>query len=154
MLSQHGGKLLSLSSKIIVNYVCTAKNQYQKLETNIPRKGIARPQSTMFTFMCLWAIYIFPRSICPFCCRKYVDRSWEYINRSQTHECGNWDWGRAIPRKGIHKCHFPCSVVHMPLKRQNSEKENQVSLGNNTFPANSAGPTAGSRHAKYLIGRS
>jgi hypothetical protein len=22
---------------------------------------------------------------------KYVDRSWEYINSSQTHECGNWD---------------------------------------------------------------
>jgi hypothetical protein len=21
---------------------------------------------------------------------QYVDRSWEYINRSQTHECGNW----------------------------------------------------------------
>ncbi len=21
---------------------------------------------------------------------KYVDRSWEYINHSQTHECGNW----------------------------------------------------------------
>ncbi len=20
---------------------------------------------------------------------KYVDRSWEYVNRSQTHECGN-----------------------------------------------------------------
>ncbi len=33
------------------------------------------------------------------------------INRSQTHECGNWDWGRAIPRKGIHKWDFPCSVV-------------------------------------------
>jgi hypothetical protein len=26
----------------------------------------------------------------PFCWRKYMDRSWEYINRSQTHECGNW----------------------------------------------------------------
>ncbi len=39
---------------------------------------------------------------------KYVDRSWEYINRSQTHECGNW--GRAIPRKGIHKWDFPCNV--------------------------------------------
>jgi hypothetical protein len=25
------------------------------------------------------------------------------INPSQTHECGNWDWGRAIPRKGIQK---------------------------------------------------
>ncbi len=47
--------------------------------------------------MCLWEILIFPRSFCLFCCRKYVDRSWEYINRSQTHECGNWDWGRAIP---------------------------------------------------------
>ncbi len=23
--------------------------------------------------------------------RKYMDKSWEYINRSQTHECGNWD---------------------------------------------------------------
>jgi hypothetical protein len=34
---------------------------------------------------------------------KYVDRSWEYINRSQTLECGNWDGGHAIPRKGIHK---------------------------------------------------
>ncbi len=41
---------------------------------------------------------------------KYVDQSWEYINRSQTHECGNWDWGGAIPRKGIHKWNFPCSA--------------------------------------------
>jgi hypothetical protein len=22
---------------------------------------------------------------------KCVDRSWEYINHSQTHECGNWN---------------------------------------------------------------
>jgi hypothetical protein len=42
---------------------------------------------------------------------KHVDQSWEYINRSWTHECGNWDWGRAVPRKGIHKWDFPCSVV-------------------------------------------
>ncbi len=41
-----------------------------------------------------------------------MDRSWEYINGSQTHECGNWDWGRAIPRKGIHKWNFPCSVQY------------------------------------------
>ncbi len=31
--------------------------------------------------MCLWEIYAFPRLICQFCCRKYVDQSWEYINR-------------------------------------------------------------------------
>jgi hypothetical protein len=40
----------------------------------------------------------------------YGTISWEYINRSQTHECGNWDCGRPIPRKGIHKWDFPCSV--------------------------------------------
>ncbi len=28
-----------------------------------------------------------------------MDRSWEYINRSQTRGCGNWGRGRAIPRK-------------------------------------------------------
>ncbi len=44
-----------------------------------------------------------PRWVCLFCWRKYVDWSWEYINRSKTHECGNWGWGRAIPRKGIYK---------------------------------------------------
>ncbi len=46
-----------------------------------------------------------------FRCRKYVDRSWECINHSQTHECGNWDWGHAIPRKSIHKRDFRCSVL-------------------------------------------
>ncbi len=33
-----------------------------------------------------------------------------YVNRWQTHVCGNWDWGRAIPRKGIHKWDFLCSA--------------------------------------------
>jgi hypothetical protein len=43
---------------------------------------------------------------------KNVNRSWEYINRSQTHECGNWDWGRAIPFLGIYiNGIFRCSVV-------------------------------------------
>jgi hypothetical protein len=67
------------------------------------------------TCMCLWAKYIFPRSICQSCCRKYVDRSWEYINRSQTHECRNWDLGCSIPRKGIHLLDFICSA---PLSRR------------------------------------
>ncbi len=67
--------------------------------------GVSVPIST---FMCLWVIYIFPPSVCLFCCRKYVDRSWDYINRSQTHECGNWGWGHAIHRKGIHKWDFRC----------------------------------------------
>ncbi len=47
------------------------------------------------TFMCLWRYICIPTIGLPVLLQeKYVDRSWEYINRSQTHEYGNWDWGR------------------------------------------------------------
>ncbi len=50
----------------------TTKTQYRKFEINIPRKGIARPQShvetAVSTFTCLWAIYIYSQSVCLFCC--------------------------------------------------------------------------------------
>jgi hypothetical protein len=65
----------------------TTKTQYRKFETNIPRKGIARPQSQFpHSRVCEGFIYSHNRSTC-----SAVDRSWEYINRSQTHECGYWD---------------------------------------------------------------
>ncbi len=55
---------------------------------------------------------------------KYEDRSWEYISRSQTHGCGNWDWGHTIPWKGIHIWDFPCSVP--------SAKDTETLRGYNT----------------------
>ncbi len=58
------------------------------------------------TLIYLWEIYNFQDWCAYSAAGKYVDRSWKYINHSQTHECGNWDWGRAIPRKGIHKWDF------------------------------------------------
>jgi hypothetical protein len=67
------------------------------------------------TFMRLRAIYIFPRSVSLFCWRKYVDRSWDYINRSQTHECWNWGWGRAISRKRIIKGIFVAVYCDSPI---------------------------------------
>ncbi len=88
------------------------KNQFRKSENNIPRKGIAQPQSQFpHSYVCEQCICSHNQSECLFCFRKYVDLSWECIIRSQTHECGNWDWGRAIPRKVIHKCDFCCSVI-------------------------------------------
>ncbi len=106
----------------------TAKTKYRNFETNIPRKGNLGVSVTISTLMRLWVIYIFPWSVCLFCWRKYVDRSWDFINRSQTHECGNWGWGRAIysiPRKEINNGIFV--AVH-PFADENVA-ENTVVLG-------------------------
>jgi hypothetical protein len=93
----------------------TAKTQYRKFETNVPRKGIARPQLPISTFWYLWSAYS--------AAGKYVDRSWEYINRSYTHECGNWDWGRAISFLGTHKWDFLCIV---PQERSQGHKSLKI----------------------------
>ncbi len=64
------------------------------------------------TLIYLWEIYIFPGLVCLFCSREICGPILGiYINRSQTHECGKCDWGRAIPRRGVHKWYFPCSEI-------------------------------------------
>ncbi len=64
----------------------TAKPQYRKFETNIPRKKNCAAIVPVPTYMFLWTIYVFPWSICLFCCRTLgMDRTWEYIGRSHRH---------------------------------------------------------------------
>ncbi len=70
-------------------YTAHCKEPTPKIWNKFSQKMNCTATVPIYTFMCLWAIYIFPRSICLFFCRKYVDRSWENINCSQTHECGN-----------------------------------------------------------------
>jgi hypothetical protein len=43
------------------------------------------------TFICLWAIYIFPDRSTYLAAAKETDRSWKYINLSQICECRNWE---------------------------------------------------------------
>ncbi len=99
------------------NNICCAPMSSPHCKEKMPKIGSKYSQKRnigasvlISVFMCLWANYIFPRWSCRFCWRKYVDRSWEYINRSQTHECRKWGWGRAIPRKGINKRNCLCSA--------------------------------------------
>ncbi len=61
----------------------------------------------------LWEIYvyIFPGSGL-FCCNEICGPILgKYKLPTDTWMCGHWDWGRAIPREGIHKWNFPCSVL-------------------------------------------
>jgi hypothetical protein len=91
----------------------TAKTQYRKFETNIPRKEIAAPRS-QFPHLCVCKRFINCHDRSAYSgVGKYVDQSWKYINRSQIHECGNWDWGRAIHFLGIHKLDFCCSAPNI-----------------------------------------
>ncbi len=41
---------------------------------------------------------------------KQADRSWEYINLSQIHECRNWEQGHTVSFLGIYKSDFRSSV--------------------------------------------
>ncbi len=94
-------------------YCRTAKTQYRKFETNIPRKGTARLQSKfLHSYFLELFIYVFPWSVCLFCCRKIGGPNVVIytVDRSQTHEWGNLDWCGAIPILEIHKSKFLCSA--------------------------------------------
>ncbi len=84
----------------------TAKTKYRKFETNIPRKGIVRPQF-QFPHSCVCERILWSQDRSAYSAAgKFVDWSREYINRLRTHDCGNWNWGRAIPFLWRHKWDF------------------------------------------------
>jgi hypothetical protein len=65
------------------------RHNTENCETNIPRKGIARPPSQFpHSYVCERFIYIPMISGLPVLLQENMwTDPWEYINRSQTHEC-------------------------------------------------------------------
>ncbi len=61
---------------------------------------------------CEWFIYSHDRFAYS-AAGKYVDRSWEYINRLSDTWMWNWVWGSTIPFLGTHQWDFRCSVSPM-----------------------------------------
>jgi hypothetical protein len=72
-------------------FVAVYSTYYMYIQTRICfQKGIAQLQSQFpHSCVCEQFIHSHDRSACS-AEGKYVDRSWDCINRSQTHECGNW----------------------------------------------------------------
>ncbi len=97
---KYGQTLLYDSTELDVHCLVTgsyytAKTQYRKFETNIPRKGTARLQSQILhSCFCERFIYSPDRSTYS-AAGKQMDRTWEYIygDRSQPYECENWAEG-------------------------------------------------------------
>jgi hypothetical protein len=95
--------------KVVVLH-CKDNVLYRKLEKNIPRKEIARPQS-QFLQSYIWERFIYSQDRSNYlAAAKWVDRSWEYIKRSQKYEYGNWEQGCAVWFLGIHNSNLLRSV--------------------------------------------
>ncbi len=72
-------------------------------------------------FLSAGSIYIFPPA-------EQANPSWEYIIRSQTHECGNWDWGPDIPFLGIFVSNFRHFVFALHGKFVESTDDSGVNV--------------------------
>ncbi len=73
----------------LVAHTCSAKTQYRKYETNVPRKG----KENFHIHMSVSDVYIYSQgSVWLFCCRKICGPIMGLYRHMNMH--GYWDWGR------------------------------------------------------------
>ncbi len=106
MIGSHLWYLCSLYNAVLSVFTCIWLISVLSVFTSITCIWLI---SVLSIFTCIWLITV----LSVFTCIWLTSVLFAYSaggNRSQTHECGNWGWGRAIPRKGIHKWDFRCSA--------------------------------------------
>ncbi len=86
------------------------KDTIPKIRDKYSQKRNCATWVPISTFMCLWAIYIFARSVCLFCYRKICGPILEIYKTLTDTWMWNWHWGRTIPFLGIHKWDVRCNL--------------------------------------------
>ncbi len=74
-----------------LNTTVHCKDTIPKIRNKYSQKRNCAAPDPIPTFMFLWAIYLFPWSVCLFCFRKIGGPNVGILDRSQTHEHGNWN---------------------------------------------------------------
>ncbi len=116
VLDQYGNSVFSHHP---IGYQCphhclirTAKTQYRNLKQIFPEKELRGHSPNSYIHVSVSDLYIPTIGRLPILLQG---RLWEYIDRSQTHECGHCDWGRAIPFLEIHRSKFLCIAVSISV---------------------------------------
>ncbi len=103
-------------SNINVRFPFMYSQKWNCASSLFPKQNYNVLSPNSYTHIPVRDLYISRISLSILLQQKYVDWSWEYINRSHTHECRKWNWGRALPFPGIYKLDFwYCASVGLLL---------------------------------------
>ncbi len=134
-LQWHGGATI-----IVIQLSCLAirlSALQRKSHLCTPRKWLLRPPQSPFPHSCVCERFIYSQDrYTYFPAAEQADGSWEYLNRPQTHNCWNWDTGRAIPFlvifiSNLRYCVFAVCYSHLSVSYPITHLSSQPS---NTFP--------------------